>query len=99
MRPWLELTLLLILLGGCHSRPIKVETSGGMNFGGKMAMTGDVSSSIKQDNTASPLHRVAVSGNPASPCSIAILDVDDFFINRNLTGLGSIGGKTRGTFS
>lgn len=62
-----------------------------MNFAGQMAMTGDLKTSIRNDNTASPLERVVVAGNPAASCSIAVIDVDDLLVNRNLVGLGSMG--------
>lgn len=54
-------------------------------------MTGDVTTAIRNDNTASRLNRVIVAGNQHAACSVAIVDVDDLLINRNLTGLGSMG--------
>ena len=62
-----------------------------MDFNGQMAMSGDLSTSIRNDNTASRLDRVVVAGNPAAACSIAVIDVDDLLVNRNLIGLGSMG--------
>ena len=83
--------LLLLIVAGCHGRPVKVQTGGAMNFDGRMSMTGDLSTAIRSDNTASRLRRTVVEGNPSSGCSIAIVDVDDLLVNRNLTGLGSMG--------
>ncbi len=91
MRRFLTLSLVLLALTGCHNRPVKVQTGGSMNFGGRMAMTGDLSTTIRNDNTASRLDRVVVTGNPAAACSVAVVDVDDLLVNRNLTGLGSMG--------
>ncbi len=62
-----------------------------MNLAGNMVMTGDMSTAIRNDNSASPLKRVVVSGHPSAACSIAIIDVDDLLVNRNLTGLASMG--------
>ncbi len=83
--------LFLLIVAGCHGRPVKVQTGGAMNFNGRMSMTGDLATAIRSDNTASRLQRTVVEGNPSSGCSIAIVDVDDLLVNRNLTGLGSMG--------
>lgn len=60
-----------------------------MNLHG--TMLGELKTAIRSDNTASPLCRRVVAGGTNSACSVAIVDVDDLLVNRNLTGLGSLG--------
>ena len=93
---WLPVILALVSLLGCH-RPMRVMTSGGLDFNGNMDMTGDmkmsgdVRTAIRSDNTASRLARVVVSGRTSTACSIAVVGVDDLLINENISGLGSMG--------
>ncbi|MGI9473880.1 MAG: S49 family peptidase [Rubripirellula sp.] len=92
----LPVLLTLVCLTGCH-RPMRVITSGGLDFDGNMDMTGDmnmsgdVRTSVKSDNSASRLSRVTVSGHESTANSIAVIGVDDLLINQNISGLGSMG--------
>ena len=64
---------------------------------GKLGMTGDVKmdgqvrTSIVQDNRASRLASVVIQGGTHSSGKIAIVDVDGILINKNLSGIGSMG--------
>ena len=90
------LLCMFLCLGGCH-RPMRVVTSGGLNFDGNMdmqgdmKMSGDVRTSVRSDNTASRLSRVVVSGQHSTANAIAVIGIDDLLINQNLSGLGSMG--------
>lgn len=69
-----------------------VNMTGDMKLAGKMEM-GDLNTtvSLKNDNRSTPLRQVPVSGKPIRTEVIAILDVDDFLVDRNIGGLGSMG--------
>lgn len=94
---------LLLALAGCRARPVQVLTRGAMNLSGDMAMTGDMNmsgqmevsgdttTSVRTDNTASPLEAVIVSGSPEAASRVAVIDVEGLLINRNLSGFGSMG--------
>lgn len=73
----------LLSLPGCRQKPFRVD--------GKISMGGDVRTSLTADNTASRLAKVTVAGKCQSPHRVAVLDVDGLLINKNVTGLGSMG--------
>lgn len=68
---------------GCHNKPFQMR--------GVMDISGDVAASLKTDNTASRLAAVTVSGNYRSSRRIAIIEVDGLLINKNISGIGSMG--------
>ncbi len=88
-----------IVLGtGCQNRPFQmrgfVNMAGKMGVDGDVRMTGDVKTSVKADNTASRLTSVVIqSASKACNTSskIAVIDVDGVLINKNITGMGSMG--------
>jgi len=92
------LRLLLIVVTasasvGCSHRPFlmrgAVNVNGNMDMTGDMKMAGDMS--IKTSNTASRLAGVVVSGGPDAEQKIAVIDVDGLMIDKNITGMGSMG--------
>jgi protease-4 len=87
--------LLLAILVGCRSHPMPVSMRGAMTVDGNVDMQGDMSgdltTSIRQDNTASRLQQVVISGNAQGPNKIAVVGIDNLMVNRNLSGLGSMG--------
>lgn len=100
------LLLLTLLLGvGCRTRPFlmrgamdvggDMRMNGKMDVAGDMKMSGNMNTSMKTDNTASRLASVVIhSGkNSANPTigKVAIIDVDGILINKNISGLGSMG--------
>lgn len=103
----LRLVLLLtVLVGmGCRSRPFLMQgamnVNGGMNMDGKMdvagdmKMSGNLNTSIKADNTASRLASVVIQQSVTSESQeagkVAIIDVDGILVNKNISGLGSMG--------
>lgn len=99
---WL-FSLLLLGLAGCRARPMQVVGRGSMDMNGAMAMTGnmnvtgDVSAAVRTSNTASQLASVTVHspkhsvGNFHPAGKVALLDVDGLIVNRNLSGMGSMG--------
>ena len=68
-----------------------MSMKGDMNITGDMTMKGDMAASIKTDNTASRLSVVTVSGHPDAGPKIAVVDVDGLLIDKNISGLGSMG--------
>lgn len=76
---------MLVSLGvsGCRQKPFEMR--------GIMSVSGDLGTSIKSDNTASRLATVTVSGNCRSQRRIAIVEVDGLLINKNISGMGSMG--------
>lgn len=87
---------------GCKGRVFR--HTGAMNMGGGMNMTGDMTVDGKLDmgelqtsitmnsqTRATPLSAVVVSGNEKSVDRVAILDVDDLMVDRNIGGIGSSG--------
>lgn len=66
---------------------------GNMGVSGDMKMNGDVNTSMtmKTDNTASTLRPVIVSGKPNRSQKVAVIDVDGLLIDKNLSGIGSMG--------
>ncbi|MBB3204545.1 protease-4 [Rhodopirellula rubra] len=95
---WLLLSGLLIVLAvGCQT-PIKALVGGKMNLGGKMGVDGDIRMSgemvtvSRSDNTATPIRTVVVDGSHGvGGGRIAIVDVDGLIVNRNFSGLNSMG--------
>jgi protease-4 len=100
-RYWLFLALLLVCTGcgrklfrhsGAVSMDGGINMTGDMNVNGKMDM-GELKTtvSMKSNDRATPLATVVVSGDPIRTEKIAILDVDDFLVDRAASGLGSTG--------
>ena len=93
-------TCLIVATGiaaGC-SHPIRTLIGGNMNLGGKVGVDGDlrmkgeVVTITRTDNTATPVRPVVVDGARHSGGGrIAIIDVDGLLVDRNFTGLGSMG--------
>ncbi len=101
------LLLLTIFAGmGCRTRPFlmrgAMDVNGGMTMDGKMdvagdmKMSGNMNTSMKTDNTASRLASVVIQ--PGREFSVnqqagkvAIVDIDGILINKNISGLGSMG--------
>lgn len=93
---------MLLVCVGCGSRLFRhagtvsmggdINMTGDMNVNGKMDM-GELKTSVSLTNTSrsTPLTSVTVSGKPNRKQSIAILDVDDFMVDRNIGGIGSMG--------
>src|SRR6056297_1925084 len=71
--------LACLLAVGCAHRPLKV------------VMTGDVSTRIPPDNTASRLLTRVVSGPPECGTRIAVIDVDGLLLDQNMRGYESLG--------
>jgi len=82
VKPPALLFCLLVTLSGCRT-PMKV------------AMTGDISGNITTrlppDNTATPVAQRLVQGDPSRCYKIAIIDVDGILLNRNFKGFESMG--------
>lgn len=95
---WLAIGFCAIALNfvGCQ-HPIKALVGGNMNLGGKMGvdgdirMTGEVATTTRSDNTATPIRAVVIDGNQHSGGRIAIVDVDGLLVNRTFSGLNSMG--------
>ncbi len=91
----LRLTLLLLMMFGvgCKSRPLLMR--GAVAMTGNVGMTGDMTTSMKTDNTASRLASVVVyrqgTGSQNACGKVAIIDVDGVLINKNIGGMGSMG--------
>lgn len=70
-----------------------MQMDGDMTMDGGMEMTGQLSTVMKTDNTASPLSSVAVyaAGSSQAASRIAVIDIDGLLVNRNISGLGSLG--------
>lgn len=99
----LFLLTLLVLPTGC--RPLEtvmrgsmrmngdMNMAGNMQMDGDMKMSGEVSTIMRTDNRASRLVAMPVYGSAEHERSgkIAIVDVDGLLINKNISGLGSMG--------
>ncbi|MBX3422779.1 MAG: signal peptide peptidase SppA [Pirellulaceae bacterium] len=94
----------VLLATGCRNRPLvtlmrgdmnmngQMQMAGDMTMRGNMNMTGDVATSMRTDNTASRLVSVPVYSNSGTGTGrICVIDVDGWLVNRNLSGLGSMG--------
>lgn len=88
----LLLISLLILSLGCRNKPFVTLMRGDMNMRGEMNMSGDVTTIMRTDNTASRLASVPVRGG-SQTCKgrICVVDVDGLLVNKNMSGLGSMG--------
>lgn len=73
----------VLIVGGCHRQPLR--------FRGDMNLDGNIAATLKNDNTASRLSAVTVSGQCDSPRRVAVVEVDGLLVNRNFSGLGSQG--------
>ncbi len=71
----------------------RMGMTGDMNMSGNMTMTGDMSTSMRTDNTASKLISVPVNSPSTTSASskICIVDVDGMLVNKNMSGMGSMG--------
>lgn len=54
-------------------------------------MSGDVTTRMPPDNTASSLHGRTVQGSPCGDVRVAVIDVDGLLVDTNLRGYGSLG--------
>lgn len=92
MRTALLLSFVAIF-AGCASRTFKTAMRGDMRMSGKMDMSGDMSTTMRTDNTASRLASVPVYASQGS-ChagKVAVIDVDGLIVNKNMGGMGSMG--------
>lgn len=87
----------MLLVTGCGQRVLRhngtVNMGGNMKVDGKMAMDGELKTvvSLDNDSRATALRRVTVAGKSTTRGCVAILDVDDFLVNRTLSGIGASG--------
>ena len=96
-------TLLLAgAIAGCSGKVFR--HSGAVNMGGGIDMTGDMNVNGKLDmgelktsvalanhHRSTPLKPVVVSGAATGGGKVAVLDVDDYLVDRNIGGIGSQG--------
>jgi protease IV len=101
----LSMLAIVVSLPACRTRPLMtvmrgdmqvqgdMSMAGDMNVRGDMSMTGQVSTSMRTDNTASRLVSTPVYGNGHNLYSgkICVIDVDGLLLNRNNSGVGSMG--------
>lgn len=101
----LLLIFILIVGTGCRAHEFlmrgAMKVNGAMRMDGKMDMTGDMkmagnmNTSMKTDNSASRLASVVIEPGKSSlgqtTAKVAIIDVDGILINKNISGLGSMG--------
>ncbi|MFK7734718.1 MAG: S49 family peptidase [Pirellulaceae bacterium] len=92
-----------MLLAGCASRPLQtimrgamrmtgdLSMDGDMRMAGDMNMSGEVTTIMRTDNSASPLSSVPVYEGNTATGSVAVIDVDGLLVNKNISGLGSMG--------
>jgi len=66
-----------------------VSMGGGMQVDGDVSMDGELKTlvSIGNEGRATPLRSTVVAGNPTTDGKVAVLDLDDFLVNRSLGGL------------
>ncbi|WP_246112357.1 S49 family peptidase [Allorhodopirellula solitaria] len=88
---------LVVSVVGCQS-PIRALVGGNMNLAGNMGVDGDIQMNgemvtvTRTDNTASPIQSVVIDGHADHTSGrIAIVDVDGLIVNRNFSGLNSMG--------
>lgn len=64
-----------------------------MRMSGGMKMTGELATTMRTDNRASKLGCVPVYGQSDQNCDgrVAVIDVDGLLVNKNFSGLGSLG--------
>lgn len=79
---------------GCH-RPFRVAMTSPLRVAtiAPVEMEGDVVTRTKPDNQASPVKGRPVNSLAPADCGagVAIIDVDGVLLNRNFTGIGSMG--------
>lgn len=95
------LLTIVVLLSACRSRPLQTVMRGSMHMVGDMAMQGGMTmdgemrmlTAMRTDNSASRLVSVPVyaGADAISARKVAVVDVDGVLVNRNLSGLGSMG--------
>jgi protease-4 len=92
MRRW-HLLWLAVLLAGCAGRPLQVCMNGAMNT------SGTIQTVMVADYSAAPVVAHSLSGHADGCCGrVALIDVDGLLLNRNMTGLGSLGENPVGLF-
>ncbi|GAB5402658.1 MAG: S49 family peptidase [Aureliella sp.] len=67
---------------------------GDMRMSGKMDMSGDMTTTMRTDNQASRLASVPVYSSGTGACQsgkVAVIDVDGLLVNKNISGIGSMG--------
>lgn len=101
MERWLVAVILACVVG-CQVNPLTflmrgtmkmvgdMRMAGDMKMSGDMKMQGNMNASMKTDNTASRLASVHLQGRSTAG-RIAIVDVDGLLVNKNSSGLGSLG--------
>jgi protease IV len=87
MRSLLLLVVLIILSAGCRGRTLNTIMRGDMQMDGQIATV------MRTDNTASRLVSVPIYGRHTSSSSgrVCIVDIDGLLINKNMSGIGSMG--------
>lgn len=90
---YLALLSFIPIFTGCAHRTFKTAMCGDMRMSGKMDMSGQVTTTMRADNSASRLASVPVYGNAQTRCDskVAVIDVDGVLVNRSQSGLGSMG--------
>ena len=70
-----------------------IAMNGSMGVSGDMTMDGDLKTAVtmKTDHTASRLAPVIVSGRESMKSKLAVIDVDGLLIDKNISGIGSMG--------
>lgn len=68
-----------------------MNMSGRMDMDGRMDMSGDIVAKMKPDNTASRLASVQLVPSKSTTGKVAIIDVDGLLVNKNMSGIGSMG--------
>jgi protease-4 len=95
--------IVTMLFAGCAGRPLQtvlrgamrmsgdLNMDGDMRMAGEMNMSGEVSTVMRTDNTASRLASVPVYQGSSAIGSVAVIDVDGLLVNKNISGIGSMG--------
>lgn len=79
------LLVLLLATTGCSLGPVRAM------FTGDVTARGAIKTILAADNSASPVQARRLPSEPRCATKIALIDVDGLLVNRNLTGLGSLG--------
>ncbi|QDV86837.1 S49 family peptidase [Planctomycetes bacterium TBK1r] len=96
------LLFVVLLSSGCGSKVFRhngaVNMAGGFNMTGDMTVDGKMDMgelkttvSLSPNSRVTPLTSVVVSGQATRNGKLAVLDVDDFLVDRNVGGIGSMG--------